>query len=157
MSAPPADERSWSHTYQLWMLVDTRPTTRQLLLGSLGRADDQSALEAQRADLDTQLAELQRTRAELSGSLGDPAKLERELAHRLELEGYDPVGTFHLVIDGTSGDAAQVLARVMAVLAMLDASAAQLAAQQRIADHCLRLQLIPRPISIAAAQWPLAV
>jgi aliphatic sulfonates family ABC transporter substrate-binding protein len=30
---------------------------------------------------------------------------------------------------------------------------AQLAAQQRIADHCLRLQLIPRPVTVAAAQW----
>jgi aliphatic sulfonates family ABC transporter substrate-binding protein len=30
---------------------------------------------------------------------------------------------------------------------------AQLAAQQRIADHCWRLQLIPRPVSVAAAQW----
>jgi aliphatic sulfonates family ABC transporter substrate-binding protein len=34
---------------------------------------------------------------------------------------------------------------------------AQLAAQQRIADHCLRLQLIPRPVSVAAAQWPRAL
>jgi aliphatic sulfonates family ABC transporter substrate-binding protein len=31
---------------------------------------------------------------------------------------------------------------------------AQLEAQQRIADHCLRLQMIPHAVSVAAAQWP---
>jgi aliphatic sulfonates family ABC transporter substrate-binding protein len=36
-------------------------------------------------------------------------------------------------------------------------TAAQIAAQQRIADHCLRLQLIARPVSVAAAQWPRAL
>jgi aliphatic sulfonates family ABC transporter substrate-binding protein len=30
----------------------------------------------------------------------------------------------------------------------------QVAAQQRIADQCLRLRLIPRPVSVASAQWP---
>jgi aliphatic sulfonates family ABC transporter substrate-binding protein len=30
---------------------------------------------------------------------------------------------------------------------------AQLVAQQRIADHCVRLQMIPRAVSVAAAQW----
>ena len=33
----------------------------------------------------------------------------------------------------------------------------QLVAQQRIADQCLRLQLIPRPVTVAAAQWPHAL
>ena len=33
----------------------------------------------------------------------------------------------------------------------------QIAAQQRIADHCVRLQLIPRAVSVAAAQWPLTL
>jgi len=32
----------------------------------------------------------------------------------------------------------------------------QLASQQRIADQCLRLRLIQRPVSVAAAQWPLS-
>jgi aliphatic sulfonates family ABC transporter substrate-binding protein len=30
----------------------------------------------------------------------------------------------------------------------------QLETQQRIADHCVRLQMIPRAVSVAAAQWP---
>jgi aliphatic sulfonates family ABC transporter substrate-binding protein len=34
---------------------------------------------------------------------------------------------------------------------------AQLVAQQRIADQCLRLQLIPRSVSVADAQWPVAL
>ena len=33
----------------------------------------------------------------------------------------------------------------------------QLASQQRIADQCLRLRLIQRPVSVAAAQWPRSV
>lgn len=33
----------------------------------------------------------------------------------------------------------------------------QVAAQQRVADQCLRLRLIPRPVSVAAAQWPRAL
>jgi aliphatic sulfonates family ABC transporter substrate-binding protein len=33
----------------------------------------------------------------------------------------------------------------------------QIASQQRIADQCLRLRLIPRPVSVAAAQWPRAL
>ena len=33
----------------------------------------------------------------------------------------------------------------------------QLVAQQRIADQCLRLRLIQRPVSVAAAQWPRAL
>jgi aliphatic sulfonates family ABC transporter substrate-binding protein len=33
----------------------------------------------------------------------------------------------------------------------------QIVAQQRIADQCLRLRLIPRPVTVAAAQWPHAL
>jgi aliphatic sulfonates family ABC transporter substrate-binding protein len=33
----------------------------------------------------------------------------------------------------------------------------QLRSQQHIADQCLRLQLIPRPVSVADAQWPVGL
>jgi aliphatic sulfonates family ABC transporter substrate-binding protein len=36
-------------------------------------------------------------------------------------------------------------------------TATQLEAQQHIADQCLRLQLIPRSVSVADAQWPTAL
>jgi len=41
-------------------------------------------------------------------------------------------------------------------LSAISMTPAQLEAQQHIADQCVRLRLIQRPVSVAAAQWPVA-
>jgi aliphatic sulfonates family ABC transporter substrate-binding protein len=70
-------------------------------------------------------------------------------------------------VESDPGRAAQTAAPILglsplALAASLDRelssigiTPAQIEAQQRIADHCVRLRMIPRAVSVAAAQWPL--
>jgi len=66
----------------------------------------------------------------------------------------DPNGAAALVAPTLGFSPRAVVASLDRKLATSDSiTAGQLVAQQKIADQCLRLRLIRRPVSVAAAQW----
>jgi sulfonate transport system substrate-binding protein len=84
-----------------------------------------------------------------------------ELRTQLQVAGRwvesDPGRAAHLVAPGLGFSPRALAASFDRDLCSVGITSGQIAAQQHIADQCLRLRLIPRPVTVAAAQWPQAL
>jgi aliphatic sulfonates family ABC transporter substrate-binding protein len=69
----------------------------------------------------------------------------------------DPIRAADMIAPGLGLSSRALMASLERELRTLPLSAELIAAQQDIADTLLRLNLIARPVSVAAAQWPLSV
>jgi sigma-54-specific transcriptional regulator len=89
------------------------------------------------------------------------ADLVAELRLHLELAARwvesDPGRAASLVAPHLGFSARALVASLDRQLCRIGITPGQIAAQQHIADQCLRLRLIPRSVSVAAAQWPQAL
>jgi sulfonate transport system substrate-binding protein len=87
--------------------------------------------------------------------------LVSELRTQLQVAGRwvesDPGRAAHLVAPGLGFSPRALAASFDRDLGSADITSRQIAAQQQIADDCLRLRLIPRHVTVAAAQWPQAL
>jgi len=65
----------------------------------------------------------------------------------------DPGRAADLLAPGLGFSSRAIAASLDRELGRVGISQGQIIEQQRIADQCVRLRLIPRPVSVAAAQW----